>query len=78
MIEYALMIGAVVTAIAALLTKDLMKAVIIGTGIEGMAVAFLFQQLLAPDVALTQAIVSSTILPAVFVIVVYRTRGQGG
>jgi energy-converting hydrogenase B subunit D len=74
MIEYALMAGAVVTAIAALFTKDLMKAVIIGTGIEGLAIAYLFQKLLSPDVALTQAIVTSTILPAIFVIVVYRTR----
>jgi len=74
MIEYALMLGAIATAAAALLTKDLMKAVIIGTGIEGMAVAFLFQKLLAPDVALTQAVICSTILPAIFIIVVYRTR----
>jgi len=74
MIEYALMVGAIVTALAALFTKDLMKAVIIGTGIEGMAVAFLFQELLSPDVALTQAIICSTILPAIFIIVVYKTR----
>ena len=74
MIEYALMFGAIVTAIAALLTKDLMKAVIIGTGIEGLTIAYLFQEMLAPDVALTQAIITSTILPAIFVIAVYRTR----
>jgi len=73
-IEYALMVGAIVTAIAAFVQKDLMKAVIIGTGIEGLTLAYLFQQLLSPDVALTQAIITSTILPAIFVIAVYRTR----
>ncbi|MFH1403592.1 MAG: hydrogenase subunit MbhD domain-containing protein [Candidatus Altiarchaeota archaeon] len=74
MIEYVLMFSAVIVAIASLLPKDLMKAVIIGTGIEGLALAFLFQKLLAPDVALTQAIICSTILPAIFVITVYKTR----
>ena len=73
MIEYALMVAAIATALAALAFKDLMKAVIIGTGIEGLMVAYMFQRLLSPDVALTQAIVTSTILPAIFVIAVYRT-----
>lgn len=74
MLEYALMVGAVLTAIIALLPKDLMKAVIIGTGIEGVALAFLFQKLLASDVALTQAVLSSTIIPALFIIAVYKTQ----
>ncbi|MFC2162504.1 hydrogenase subunit MbhD domain-containing protein [Candidatus Altiarchaeota archaeon] len=74
MIEYALMIAAIITAIASLYPKDLMKSVIIGTGIEGITLALLFHRLLAPDVALTQAIIASTILPAIFVITVYKTR----
>ena len=74
MIEYALMIAALLTAILSLMPKDLMKAVIIGTGIEGLALAFLFQQLLAADVALTQAILASTIIPGLFAIVVYKTQ----
>jgi energy-converting hydrogenase B subunit D len=73
-IEYVLLLGAVLTAILALLPKDLMKAVIIGTGIEGVALAFIFQYLLAADVALTQAILSSTIIPGLFAITVYKTR----
>ncbi len=74
MIEYVLMASAVFVAAAALYPKDLLKAVIIGTGIEGLALAVLYQRLLAADVALTQAIIASTILPALFAIVVYKTE----
>lgn len=73
-LEYALMASAIVTAVLAMLPRDLMKAVIIGTGIEGVALAFLFQKLLAADVALTQAILASTILPGLFAITVYKTQ----
>ena len=54
MIEYVVIIVAVVSAIIALLQNDLLKAAIL-TGISGFCVAVLFQILLAPDVALTQA-----------------------
>lgn len=74
MIEYVLMLAAVATAIASLYPKDLMKAVIIGTGIEGLALAALYQELLASDVALTQAVVAATVLPGIFAIAVYKTR----
>jgi energy-converting hydrogenase B subunit D len=74
MIEYVMMLSAVAIAALSLHPKDLMKAIIIGTGIEGMALAFLYQRLLASDVALTQAIISATIVPALFVIVVYKTQ----
>ena len=52
MIEYMVIFVAVVSAIIALLQNDLLKAAIL-TGISGFCVAFLFQILLAPDVALT-------------------------
>ncbi len=77
MIEYFLMVAAIVTAILSLWPKDLLKAVIIGTGIEGVALAFLFQQLLAPDVALTQAILASTVIPGLFAVTVLKTRRRG-
>ena len=51
-----------------------MKAVVVGTGIEGLALAVLYQELLASDVALTQAVVASTVLPGVFALAVMRTR----
>ena len=74
MIEYVLMFSAVVVALIALFTKDLLKAVIIGTGIQGLALAVLYQQLLASDVALTQAIIASTVMPGLFALVVYKTQ----
>ena len=74
MIEYVLLLSAVFVAVLSLYPRDLMKAVIIGTGIEGLALAVLYQQMLAPDVALAQAIICSTILPSLFAIVVYKTQ----
>ena len=60
MIEFILMIITIVSAILALIQKDLLKAAIL-TGFSGGALAVLFQILLAPDVALTQAIVGAAI-----------------
>ncbi len=73
MIEYILMITTVLGAIIALMQRDLLKAAIL-TGIPGISLAFLFQFLLAPDVALTQAIVGSAIIPVFFALTVLRTR----
>jgi len=73
-IEYALMLSVVAVALMSLYPKDLLKAVIIGTGIEGLALAVLYQELLASDVALTQAVIASTVLPGVFALTVYKTR----
>ncbi|MBM4241852.1 MAG: DUF4040 domain-containing protein [Euryarchaeota archaeon] len=73
MIEYILMITAVFGAVLALIQRDLLKAAIL-TGIPGASLAFLYQYLLAPDVALTQAIVGSAILPVFFALAVYKTR----
>jgi energy-converting hydrogenase B subunit D len=44
------------------------------TGIPGASLAFLYQFLLAPDVALTQAIVGSAIVPVFFALAVLKTR----
>ena len=73
MIEYILMIVAFLGALLALVQRDLLKAAIL-TGIPGVAIAFLYQYLLAPDVALTQAIVGSAIIPVFFALAVYKTR----
>jgi len=73
MIEYILMIVAFLGALMALVQRDLLKAAIL-TGIPGVAIAFLYQYLLAPDVALTQAIVGSAIIPVFFALAVYKTR----
>lgn len=73
MIEYILMLTTVFGAIIALIQRDLLKAAIL-TGIPGVSIAFLYQFLLAPDVALTQAIVGSAIIPVFFALAVYKTR----
>ena len=73
MIEYILMITTVLGAIIALMQRDLLKAAIL-TGIPGVSIAFLYQFLLAPDVALTQAIVGSAIVPVFFALAVLKTR----
>lgn len=73
MIEYVLMITTVLGAIISLMQRDLLKAAIL-TGIPGASVAFLYQFLLAPDVALTQAIVGSAIVPVFFALAVFKTR----
>lgn len=73
MIEYILMIIAVLGALLAMVQRDLLKAAIL-TGIPGAAIAFIYQFLLAPDVALTQAIVGSAIVPVFFALAVYKTR----
>jgi len=75
MIEYVLMITTVLGAIIALMQRDLLKAAIL-TGIPGISIAFLYQFLLAPDVALTQAIVGSAIVPVFFALAVLRTRRE--
>ncbi|MDD3984769.1 MAG: DUF4040 domain-containing protein [Methanobacterium sp.] len=73
MIEYIFMITAILGAIISLMQRDLLKVAIL-TGIPGASIAFLYQYLQAPDVALTQAIVGSAIVPVFFALAVLRTR----
>lgn len=73
MIEYVVIIIAIISAIIALMQKDLLKAAIL-TGISGACVAFLFEWLLAPDVALTQAIVEAAIVPVFIALAVQKTK----
>lgn len=75
MLEYVLMIIIVLGAILALVQKDLLKAAIL-TGFVGGAIAVLFQILLAPDVALTQAIVGAAIVPVFIVLAVKKTQRE--
>ena len=77
MLEFVLMIIIVVSAILALIQKDLLKAAIL-TGFTGAAIAVLFQVLLAPDVALTQAIVGAAIVPVFIALAVKKTQRSDG
>lgn len=73
MIEIVVMIIAVLGCILTIMQRDLLKAAIL-TGITGACVAFLFQFLLAPDVALTQAVVGAAIVPVFLALAVYKTQ----
>ena len=73
-ITYALIIACIITPIISLALKGLYKVVIVGAGIEGLALAILFQRLLAPDVAITQAILGSALVAFIFFITVVKTR----
>ena len=73
MIEYVVMMIAVLGCILTIMQRDLLKAAIL-TGITGACIAFLFQFLLAPDVALTQAIVGAAIVPVFLALAVYKTQ----
>ena len=75
MLDYILMIITVVSAVLALIQSDLLKTAIL-TGFSGGALAVLFQILLAPDVALTQAIVGAAIIPVFIVLAVKKTQRE--
>ena len=75
MLEIILCIIMVLSAILALIQKDLLKAAIL-TGFTGGAMAVLFQVLLAPDVALTQAIVGAAIIPVFLALAVKKTQRE--
>lgn len=73
MLEIILCIIIILSAILALVQKDLLKAAIL-TGFSGAALAALFQVLLAPDVALTQAIVCAAIVPVFIALAIKKTQ----
>ena len=75
MLEFVLCIIIVLSAIFAIIQKDLLKAAIL-TGFSGGALAVLFQILLAPDVALTQAIVGAAIVPVFIALAVQKTQRE--
>ncbi len=75
MLELVLCIIMVLSAILALIQKDLLKTAIL-TGFSGGAMAVLFQVLLAPDVALTQAIVGAAIIPVFIALAVKKTQRE--
>ena len=76
MLSFILMIITVLSAILALIQKGLLKAAML-TGFSGGALAALFQILLAPDVALTQAIVGAVIVPVFLALAIKKTERDG-
>lgn len=72
-IAYIMVIGITVGAVAALLQKNLLRAAFL-SGAESIALAFLFQALLAPDLGVTQAIVGTVLLPGLIILAIFKTR----
>ncbi|MBE6485921.1 MAG: DUF4040 domain-containing protein [Methanosphaera stadtmanae] len=72
-VPIALYVFAILGAIVALMQKDLLKMAVL-TSVSGFAVAAIFQVLLAPDVALTQAVVGAAIVPTLVGLSVLKTR----
>lgn len=76
MFEFIIIILIIVTLISsvlALVQTDLLKVAIL-SGVSGVGIAFLYQILLAPDVALTQAIVGGAIIPVFLALAVKKTK----
>ena len=76
MLEYLFLFLSVISAILALVQRDLLKAAIL-TGISELSIAFIFQLLLTPDVALTQAIIGAAIVPIFVALAVQKTTREG-
>lgn len=72
-VPLALYVFAILGAIVALMQKDLLKMAVL-TSVSGFAVAAIYQVLLAPDVALTQAVVGAAIVPTLVGLSVLKTR----
>jgi energy-converting hydrogenase B subunit D len=72
-VPLALYVFAILGAIVAIMQKDLLKMAVL-TSVSGFAVAAIFQVLLAPDVALTQAVVGAAIVPTLVGLSVLKTR----
>jgi len=74
-VPIALYVFAILGAIVALMQKDLLKMAVL-TSVSGFAVAAIFQVLLAPDVALTQAVVGAAIVPTLVALTILKTREE--
>jgi len=72
-IPWILFIFAILGAIVCLIQKDLLKMAVL-TSVTGFVIAAIYQILLAPDVALTQAVVGAAIIPAFVALAILKTR----
>lgn len=72
-VPWILFIFAVLGAIVCVMQEDLLKMAVM-TSFTGFVLAALFQLLLAPDVALTQAVVGAAIVPTFVALTIMKTR----
>jgi energy-converting hydrogenase B subunit D len=71
--QYLLLIFLVVCALAVARTRDLLGAVIIFASYS-LVMAILWQQLEAPDVAITEAAIGAGVTSLLFIVVISKTR----
>ncbi len=71
--QYLLLIFLVVCALAVARTRDLLGAVIIFASYS-LVMAILWQQLEAPDVAVTEAAIGAGVTSLLFIVVISKTR----
>jgi energy-converting hydrogenase B subunit D len=74
-VPFVLYILAILGAIVCLMQKDLLRMAIL-TSITGFMLAAIYQVLLAPDVALTQAVVGAAIVPTLVALTILKTREE--
>lgn len=74
-VPFVLYILAILGAIVCLMQKDLLKMAVL-TSITGFMLAGIYQVLLAPDVALTQAVVGAAIVPTLVALTILKTREE--
>lgn len=74
-VPWVLYIFAILGAIVCLMQKDLLKMAVL-TSITGFVLAAIYQVLLAPDVALTQAVVGAAIVPTLVALSILKTKEE--
>ncbi|MGI6564161.1 DUF4040 domain-containing protein [Methanosphaera sp.] len=74
-IPWVLYIFTILGAIICLMQKDSLRMAVL-TSITGFAIAAIYQVLLAPDVALTQAVVGAAIVPTLVALAILKTREE--
>lgn len=74
-IPWVLYIFTILGAIICLMQKDSLRMAVL-TSITGFAIAAIYQVLLAPGVALTQAVVGAAIVPTLVALAILKTREE--
>ena len=74
-VPFVLYIFAILGAIVCLMQKDLLRMAVL-TSVTGFMLAAIYQVLLAPDVALTQAVVGAAIVPTLVALTILKTREE--
>lgn len=72
MFDYILLFVVALAAIMAIVQENLYKSIVI-LGFESFSLAAIYHFLLATDVAVTQAILGSALIPGLFIVALYKT-----